>query len=94
MLERRLPGSPRKPNHLPNCPTDLQAEALVKDSVPLSAIDKAVAETGADDDRVELLTDNWRDRKPSLDVQPPFSDKDAPPRRIRAGLDRFATLAA
>lgn len=88
--ERRLPGSRRRKNHPPDCPTDLQAAVFVKDSVPLPAIDRVVVESGVDAHRLELLID----RKPSLDVQPRFSDKDELPRAIRAGLDRFAILAA
>ena len=85
MFEKRLPSSSyvRKKTHLSNCPTDLQAEVLVKDSVPLSAIDKVVVESDADADRIELLIDNWPDGKPSLDVQPLFFDKDELPKIIR-----------
>ena len=85
MFEKHLPGRSyvRKKTHLSNCPTDLQAEVLVKDSVPLSAIDEVIVESAADAATIDLLIQDWPDRNPSVEVQPLLFDKDELPKIIR-----------
>ena len=81
MLERRLPAVPGSQTISPMARPISRLKPWCRIPFPSLPSTRQSPSRALTMDRVELLTDNWRDRKPSLDVQPPFSDKDGLPRK-------------
>ena len=93
MFQRRVSARVgRGPHHLPNCPTDIQAEVLVEHAVPTWAITEVAVESDAVKARVEpLLSDwptdkpfpSWSLERPAVDVQNDLFDQTELPKTIR-----------
>lgn len=85
----------RGPHHLPNCPTDIQAEVLVERAVPICAITEIAVESDAVKARVASLLTIWPTNKPlpswpswplerpAVDVQKNLFDEAELPKTIR-----------
>ena len=74
----------RRHSHLPSCPTDIQAEVLVMDTVPIWAVCGVAVESDVVSARVapviknwplETPIPNWPIEKPTLTVEPLLFDK-------------------